>query len=202
MDTKANPVLVKTLANQVRKFYTQLESKNSTYLPYFILVPNDNDITEWYFLIGGLDTPFESGEYLFMLKAPPLFPHSPPTLQFLTTNGVFTPGGPICISIGEFHANDRPGKDGAHGWRASLGMVGFANQVVNALICYNSLDSGIRIHKESDATKAILAKGSRARNIQYYPEWVEKLEEIILQHSQSEPVKNILQARVRATTST
>ena len=37
-------------------------------------------------------------------------------------------------SVGEFHHDDAPGPDGAHGWRPALGMAGFAVQVVNGLV--------------------------------------------------------------------
>lgn len=161
------------------------------------MAPNSDNIAEWVFLIGGLDSPFEFGEYIFVLTAPPTFPQSPPTLQFYTKNGVFTPGGRICISIGEFHANDRPGKDGAHGWRPGLGMLGFANQVVNALLCYETLDSGIRINKEPDSVKINLAKSSRVQNLLQYPSLMTQLEDIIAQYPNAEPIKNILRSRAK-----
>ena len=69
----------------------------------------------WYFLIGGLDTPFRGGEYLFKLIAPDEFPQKPPKFEFLTKNGVYTPGGPICISVGDFHTNDDPARTGRGG---------------------------------------------------------------------------------------
>ena len=109
--------------------------------PNLITYVDENNLTIWYFLIKGLkDTPFEGGEYIFKLKAPDQFPHKPPSFEFCTPNGVYDIGGKICISVGEFHANDKPGSTGSYGWRPSLGMYGFANEVLNGLINYKFLD--------------------------------------------------------------
>jgi hypothetical protein len=100
----------------------------------------------WYFLIVmGPEPPFRGGEFIIRLTAGAGFPQSPPSLEFLTETGVFETGGPVCISIGEFHAEDAPGRDGAGGYRASLGMAGFADQVWGALIGHKELTPGIRI---------------------------------------------------------
>jgi ubiquitin-protein ligase len=141
--------------------------KNMLDEPYnhLLVVPDESDIRIWYFLVYGLDDAFKGGEYIFKLTAPDDFPQKPPRFEFCTPNGVFEPGGPICISVGEFHATDM---HGAYGWRASLGMKGFAIQVVNGLICFDALGGGIRIVQSPIATKRKLAVESRHFNEQHY----------------------------------
>jgi ubiquitin-conjugating enzyme E2 J2 len=148
--------------------YTKaLKANNSNLIPYV----DENNLTIWYFLIKGLkDTPFEDGEYIFKLKAPDQFPHKPPSFEFCTPNGVYDIGGKICISVGEFHANDKPGSTGSYGWRPSLGMYGFANEVLNGLINYKFLDHGIRILSTATETKKKLASESIEYNKKYYSE--------------------------------
>jgi ubiquitin-conjugating enzyme E2 J2 len=130
-----------------------------------------------------------------MLIVPDEFPHKPPRLIFLTPNGLFIPGHKVCISVGEFHTNDGPGRDGAYGWRPALGMSGFAAQVVNALICSDTLGSGIGIAHSSPAEKQKLAESSRAYNAAHYPNIVADLEVYVLANPRAEPVVNLLAGR-------
>jgi ubiquitin-protein ligase len=188
--TQCDPTLVKILAAQYRNFI------NDPY-PNLLAAYDQADMRVWYFLAGGLDAPFLDGEYLFRLTAPDTFPHAPPRFEMLTHNGVYEPGGPICISVGEFHANDAPGKDGGSGWRPALGMKGFAIQVVNGLICHQELIAGIRIMKRPVTEMAGHARISRQQNRLKFPELTDMFETIIESSPDSEPVRNILAARQR-----
>ena len=152
--------LTKILSNQ---FKNALATNDSNLIPFMDPI----DVKNWFFLIKGLEDPFNNGEYIFKLTAPLDFPHNPPKFEFCTPNGVYDLGGAICISVGEFHTNDKPGKDGAHGWRPSLGMYGFARQVLNGLICYDGLESGIRLITTSTEIKQKLANNSVEYNIKY-----------------------------------
>jgi len=144
-----------------------LKANNENLIPYV----DETNIQIWYFLIKGLkDTPFEGGEYIFKLTAPNEFPQKPPSFEFCTPNGVYDIGGKICISVGEFHANDRPGSTGSYGWRPSLGMYGFANEALNGLINYQYLDHGIRIISTSIKEKQKFAANSVEYNKKHYPE--------------------------------
>lgn len=154
--------LLKVLAAQYRALVSEP-------LPYLLPVLDEELPTVWWFFISGLPAPYEGGEYIFKLTAPEEFPHKPPSLEFLTPNGVFETGGPVCISVGEFHAEDKPGPEGSYGWRPSLGMGGFAREVLNGLICLDKDDVGIRIGVVSDEEKAALAARSREFNYAHYP---------------------------------
>ena len=186
--TPCPPPVVRILSAQLRNLYSCPET-------FFIAVPDPKDTRIWYFLIAGLDAPYATGEYIFYLIAPDEFPQKPPRLIFLTPNGLFTPGHKVCISVGEFHANDRPGKDGAHGWRPSLGMKGFANEVVNALICSDDLGSGIGIESSSPVEKRRLAKNSRDYNRRNLTMIYDLFEDQIKENPTILPIVNLLKAR-------
>ena len=121
------PATARVLANQYRIALAKP-------FEHLLVWADEADLRRWFFLVVGLEPPFAGGEFVFLLTAPDTFPQEPPKFEFLTPNGVFEPGGPICISIGEFHAHDAPGASGGQGWRPCLGMLGFAREVVNALV--------------------------------------------------------------------
>jgi len=56
-------------------------------------------------IIGPADTPYEDGFYLFRFQFPPNYPHSPPKVEFCTSDGYtrFNPNlyrtGKVCLSI-------------------------------------------------------------------------------------------------------
>lgn len=136
--------------------------------PFLIPYMNLKNIKEWYFLVCNLPPPYVGGEFIFKLtasdQANKMFPRYPPSFEFITPNGVYKPGGAICISIGEFHAQQQNAKDGATGWRPSLGMRGFAREVVNGMIVPDNLGSGIRIMKTEAAEKRAYAADSARYN--------------------------------------
>lgn len=185
-----DPRLTKVLLAQHRIF-------NADPYPHLLVSVDECDIRIWYFLVGGLGDPFLHGEFIFKLTAPDEFPERPPRFEFCSDNGVFSPTGPICISVGEYHTNDRPGKTGAYGWRPALGMKGFAIQVVNGLICYEGLESGIRIQNSTTSEKKAIAVNARASNARKFPDLCRRFEAIIEEFPDIEPVRNITAARAR-----
>ena len=157
---------------------------------------DDEDLRVWNFMIGGLDSPFRGGEFVIRLQAPPEFPMKPPSFEVLTPNGVYEPGGAICISIGEFHAKDAPGATGGNGWRPALGMKGFATEALNGLICHKELSSGIRIKIETPAAMAVHAKRSHAFNAGRFPALARAFERALAANPETAVAKAILAARV------
>lgn len=165
-DDAENPRLGVVLAAQALKAAKAEAATDSSDGPKLLSSVDPQNATVWYFLVGGFaDGPLAGGELIFQLIAPNSFPHKPPKFRFITPSGIFVTGTAICISIGEFHADNAPGKDGAMGWRPALGMLGFAAQVVNALITFDSKDHGIGIKVESHAAQAAYAAASRRANI-------------------------------------
>jgi ubiquitin-protein ligase len=176
-----------------------LRSQHAAYmrdpLPNLLVYPDPEKCHVWYWLVVGLEAPYRGGEYLFCLTAGPEFPKKPPRFEFLTNSGVFQPGGPICISVGEFHERDKPGKSGAYGWRPSLGMRGFAAEVVNGMICASEEFNGIRIEVVSPALREMYAKASRAANERAAPDLARAFDRILADHPDLEPCRNALRAR-------
>lgn len=155
-----------------RIMFYQLKAANEADHPNIMVYVDESDVKCWFFLVTNLPGPYAGGEYIFRLTAPATFPLKPPEFEFLTPNGVFELGGKICISIGEFHANDAAGKTGAYGWRPALGMIGFAREVVNGMLVPDNLGDGIRIRNDPPATKAGHAAASEAYNRQHLAELV------------------------------
>ena len=187
MDLNCSPALSRILT-------AQLQRQRVHPHPNLLCVPSEDDIRIWYFMIVGLDAPFKYGEYIFKLTAPDEFPSQPPRFEFCTINGVFELGGPICISIGEFHPDDKAGIHGAYGWRGSLGMPGFAREVVNGLINFKDLE-GIRIRIEPDFQKTVYATKSRHRNEKNMSRIYSLFETVIQDFPDIEPVRNAINAR-------
>jgi ubiquitin-conjugating enzyme E2 J2 len=179
----------------VRILTSQLKVVNKGFASYFTAIQDESDIRIWYVRIAGLDAPYKGGEYLFCLIAPDEFPQKPPSLKFMTDNGLFVPGHKVCISVGEFHTNDRPGKDGAHGWRPSLGMHGFSLEVVNALICHADLGGGIGIAHKSPAEKQYLASISRKYNETHYGEITANLDAFVYANPSIAAAKSLIAGR-------
>src|ERR1700678_3766053 len=115
-----DPRRSKMMLSQYKEFHKR-ES------PHQIAFPDEKNINTWYALICGLDGVHKFGEYFIKFKAGAEFPQkAPKNFRFLTENGVFETGGPICLSMGEHHDSEVGRTDV---WRPSLGMTGFAENV-------------------------------------------------------------------------
>lgn len=156
-------------ARLARVMQFQLKAAVESDNPYLIPLVDEGNVKVWHFLVVNLPGVYAGGEYIFRLTAPDDFPQKPPELVAMTPNGVMLMDGKICLSIGEFHANDAPGKTGAGGWRPALGMVGMAREVANALLVPDSLGGGIRIEIKTPAERAALARRSADYNAQRHP---------------------------------
>jgi ubiquitin-protein ligase len=168
----------KTISAEVKR----AKKRNNPNIRFIIF---EEDANVWYFLITGLDEPYKGGEYIAKLtclyKKNKQFPHIPPRFEMLTPNGVYDIGGPICISIGEFHMDQ---------YRAVLGLIGFMSEVMNGLICYDTLGGGIRIRESSYEDKKLYARNSYKYNWDRYPHLMEKFVEFDEQYPNLEVVKN------------
>jgi ubiquitin-protein ligase len=149
---------------------------------YLSFVMDESNMFQWYVLASNLPEPYLGGEYLFSLEVPKTFPEQPPSLKSLTHNGVFIVGCKICVSIGEFHSNDSS-RDGAMGWRASLGLGGFSlNGIVNAMLNFDSTIHGIGIQLESTEHKKIAATKSHIFNDTHNPHIIKIFKDIQTTH--------------------
>ena len=170
--------LSKVLHTQYRYFHKHPDDH--------LMVIMDENIQEWYMMVVGLDSPFLGGEYIFKFKIPVEFPMRPPSIEALTPNGVFDIGGPLCISIGEFHEHE-------HTWVPSIGMPGCGRQIWNALLCFNYEDAiqpVVRVIYSTDDEKTKFAEESREWNRTKFPELMSKFEEYARDHPDYIAVKS------------
>jgi ubiquitin-protein ligase len=135
----------------------------------FAMSPTNTDI--WYILIEnvkGKYDEFVDGQYLVRMKAPEAFPNSPPEFYFMTPNGLYDVEKKVCISIGEFHKDSYIG---------TLGMLGFAEQLVSGMTDVDYLGHGISIlHQSSDVRKQY-ARESTDYNKTHYAQYMEMITE-------------------------
>lgn len=132
---------------------------------YVMFSVSEEDASVWYLIlrnIEGLEDEFKGGEYLVKMIYKGVY--NPPEFYFKTKNGLYDIDCKICISIGEYHKDQ---------YRATLGMAGFANQLVSGLIGWREIGSGISIIKTSASKKKEYAKESVAENNKKYKELVD-----------------------------
>jgi len=120
--------------------------------------------------MAGPNNEFNDGEYLFKLIPPSDFPYAPPSLIFLTPNGVYGLKGKICISTGEFHKQN---------FAATRGMIGFGTDVWTAMIQYPDLGGGIQILPNRNPYNiAKYAKRSKTFNRKHFAKYINMLERL------------------------
>lgn len=98
------------------------------------------DMGIWYVRIRDLlgdNDEFKGGEYIVQMIAPERYPFDPPQFFFFTPNDVYDIKKKVCISIGEFHTDNYAAAQG--------GMTGFARMLINGLITWKDLGSGISL---------------------------------------------------------
>ena len=156
--------VVKMLLKQLKEFAGAHPNLSAALL-------DDGESRVWVVRISGCDAPHD-GEFFFKLIVPNEFPHKPPRFRFITPNGVFLTGMWICISVGEYHAGDKPGATGSHGWRPALGMKGFALEALNGFMNFDGEIHGIGIAIKPRAERAALAAASRDWNRRHAAEVV------------------------------
>jgi ubiquitin-protein ligase len=154
---KGDAKLMKIMAGHFQKAVREPEE----FVKFYMC---ENDPQTWFILItnlSGKDGELEGGEYLFRMWAPPKFPFEPPKFTALTPNGVYDIKQSICISVGEYHKDQ---------YQAVLGMGGFAKEMANGIMTWNTMGHGIGIiHMQNTvADKRRWAKESRAYNLKNY----------------------------------
>ena len=165
-------------SNGIRKIQLQYLKAEKADHPNLLFLPDETDMHVCYVMVVGLGYPSRGGEFILQITMPPEFPDLPPKVVALSGNGAYTTNSIICISIGEFHSKDRS-KDGSHGWRKTFGLIGFARECCNGIICPEGLNlskhpdsgrGGLGIEDLSEADRQIYADNSRAENTAKYPE--------------------------------
>lgn len=165
----SNNLLVKRMAGQFKKATSEADQ----YAKYLM---DPDDVRVWYVLISGMDgddNEFIDGEFIVRVVAPDgsngkePFPFSPPEFYFMTPTNIYDVEKKVCISIGEFHAND---------YRATLGMSGFVSNLISGMIGWKSLGHGINIVNNNKVEPKIKAsKDSKDYNLSHHAELRQKI---------------------------
>jgi hypothetical protein len=179
MPVKRNPKREKSAKANFEKYST-------VYQKYLDFIIDDKDCGIWRARIRDLVGEYQGGEYIVELWAPIDYPFGPPVFYFKTPNGVYECDKKVCISTGEFHKENYVAANG--------GMGGFSLDLVNGLICWQELGTGIAImHSEFQmappairaqmlpqllAEKRKYAAGSRAFNERYHADLVREFDEL------------------------
>lgn len=144
--------LVRVIACQLKKHYKDVIAGKEV---NYIIVADEERYNHVWALVYGLDPPL-NGEYLFSLDLGDDFPAGPPKgFSAHTTNGIFETGGPICLSITNFHPES---------WVPAIGLL-FVKNVIGSMIA-DDLTSGIRIiaPKTPPRRRAAIARQSYQEN--------------------------------------
>ncbi len=137
--------------------------------PHLKFYMNPDDINTWYVMISGVQGPndeFLGGEYIVELKLLPGFPGKPPDFYFFTPQGIFKPKERVCVDIGVYHADN---------YRGTLGVVGFCNNLVSAMIGWRELTNGINLQKTDETTKIKMARASEGYNMEHHADIRKKI---------------------------
>ena len=142
------------------KFYLDPDNINQC----FILIHN----------IGGNKDEYTDGEYLVRMVFPNDFPFAPPSFYFMTPNGLYMTEKKVCISIGEYHKDD---------YRATLGMIGFAKNLISGMIGWKEMGSGINLLRPTANDIIRHAKESHQYNLEKNAAIVEKINDCFNMYS-------------------
>ncbi len=118
----------------------------------------ESNTSTWYVSISNIsgdDDEYVGGEYLVRIELPEGLPYSPPKFYFLTPQGLFDVDKAPCVSIGHLHEDD---------WRPALGVAGFCENLISALIGWRSIVDGIFIQTSNVDDKRRLAAASHTYN--------------------------------------
>lgn len=167
--------VIKKLAACWREY--EKEQSNPSRFPYLaIRVANPDNLSVWYYLVYGLDTPFKGGQYIFEAKPvitakgsdTRVYPDIAPHIIPLTPTGLYTVGQSFCISNGEFH-KEQTTKLNQGAYAITNNMYGFGRNIVSPFLGMNDLGYGISlIHNQySDNDRARFARESIEYNLKH-----------------------------------
>ena len=100
-NSKLSQSLVKRLIFDIKDVFQNITSKEEIYYKH----DENNFLNGYALIIGPKDTPYSFGYFLFKFIFPSDYPHSPPTVNYCTNDGVirFHPNlyknGKVCLSI-------------------------------------------------------------------------------------------------------
>jgi len=170
-DVNAAPVLDDAAKSRLGRIMGAMFRKSIAEPNQYVskMVMDEQENTTWYAIMTGMEGEngeYLGGEYLIKVMATKEFPQKPPTFYVLTPNGLYDHGKKVCVSIGEYHADQ---------WRPALGMVGLVTQLVSGMIGWKTFGGGINIVSTTADEKLKMAKNSSTWNAINYPEIIKSL---------------------------
>lgn len=87
----------------VRRLVKEYKLMQKTPIPNVIAKPSAKNTLIWYFMLYGLEAPYDGGIYLGKIIFPREYPFKPPDVIFLTPNGRFETKKKICLSFTSYH---------------------------------------------------------------------------------------------------
>jgi ubiquitin-protein ligase len=129
-----------------------------------------NDINTWYvklFNFSGDKDEYKGGEYIIKFTLPSLFPKSePPWFLFLTPNGTYGDQPKACVDLGGFHKENM---------RGVLQIGKFAHILMQGLIGWHEMTSGVNIVEATTEQRRVYARNSVAYNQEHYADILENI---------------------------
>jgi ubiquitin-conjugating enzyme E2 J2 len=92
-----------TTATAVRRLVKEYKLMQKVPIPNVIAKPSSKNTLLWYFMLYGLDAPYDGGIYIGKIVFPREYPFKPPDVIFLTPNGRFQTKKKICLSFTSYH---------------------------------------------------------------------------------------------------
>ena len=86
----------------IQRLFTELKLIKQEEVVNVKLIPDPDNMLEWYFLIHSLDKPY-TGEYIGLISIPDRYPFQPPKIKMLTPSGRFNTDEDICTTFTNYH---------------------------------------------------------------------------------------------------
>ena len=141
-------------------------------------MPDPDNLLHWYFVIFGLDGPYEGGYYLGKVECPANFPQNAPNIRLLVKSGIFELNNKICMSMTDYHPESwNPA------WSVTqviLGLVSFwyEDEYTAGAIYYSNNPDG-KEKKKRERTKAAWESREATLNHEMFKKYLAHMAEYI-----------------------
>lgn len=102
MNKQTNMRLMREAKKCAKETEAQIK-KHGRIVEKFVCVPDPENLLHWYFIIFGLEGPYEGGYYIGKVECPANFPQNAPNIRLLVKSGIFETNNKICMSMTDYH---------------------------------------------------------------------------------------------------
>jgi ubiquitin-conjugating enzyme E2 J2 len=145
-----SPLFMKRMKGELKIL---LENRND----FVQAIPDQEDLTIFYFLLKPSDSPYKGGYYIGKIKVPLTYPATAPSYYMLTPSGRFSINQEICLTNSRFHPEATTAA-----WNINSMSVAFMS------IFINDDTNGISHIVDSAENRMKYALNSYDYNIQHY----------------------------------